>query len=333
MGLPKTRFAAVAAVAALALTTLVGCGGSSSGTSSTPGKDGTTVTVQAGFIPVIDVAALYLGKDQGIFQKEGINLKVNMGTSGAAVVPAVVSGQYTFGFSAIVSLLQAKDQGVPVKIIAAGSNSTAKAGADVTMIHAAPSSGIKSPKDLEGKTVSVNALNGLLQMLCDVAVKKDGGDPSKVHFIELPFANAVSALKSHKIDAMVGAEPFGTAAISAGFPAISSPYLSMSQDPMLTSAYYTSDAQLQKNPELFTKLGKAIDESLTYAQAHPDQIRAELPKFSGLSTADAQKAILPTYAPAIPQSSISLFSQYAKEFGLIKNDVSYSDIVWSGAGK
>jgi len=331
MGLPKTRFAAVAAVAALALTTLVGCG-SSSTASSTSGK-GTTVTVQAGFIPVIDVAALYLGKDQGIFQKEGINLNVNMGTSGAAVVPAVVSGQYTFGFSAIVSLLQAKDQGVPLKIIAAGSNSTGKAGADVTMIHAAPSSGIKSPKDLEGKTVSVNALNGLLQLLCEIAVKKDGGDPTKVHFIELPFANAVSALKSHKIDAMVGAEPFGTAAISAGFPAISSPYLSMSSQPMLTSAYYTSSAQLQKNPALFTKLGKAIDESLAYAQAHPEQVRQELPKFSGLSEADSQKAILPTYAAAIPQSSITLFSQYAKEFGLIKNDVSYSDIVWSGAGK
>lgn len=332
-GMPTKRFAAVAAVAALALTTLVGCGGSSSTSASSTSGKGTTVTVQAGFIPVIDVAALYLGKDQGIFEKEGINLNVNLGTSGAAVVPAVVSGQYTFGFSAIVSLLQAKDQGVPLKIIAAGSSSTGKEGADVTMIHAAPSSGIKTPKDLEGKTVSVNALNGLLQLLCEVAVKKDGGDPTKVHFIELPFANAVSSLKAHKIDAMVGAEPFGTAAISAGFPAISSPYLTMSQDPMLTSAYYTSDAQLQKNPELFAKLGKAIDESLTYAQAHPDEVRAELPKFSGLSAADAQKAILPTYAPDVPESSISLFSQYAKEFGVTKKDVSFQDLVWSGAGK
>ena len=335
IGLSKGRLAAVAGATALALTALVGCGsgGSTSSTSASGAGAGTTVTVQAGFIPVIDVAALYLGKDQGIFKKEGINLQVNMGTSGAGIVPSVVSGQYTFGFSAIVSLLQAKDHGVPVKIIAAGSNSTATAGADVTMIHAAPSSGITRPRDLQGKTVSVNALNGLLQLLGEIAVKKDGGDPSKVHFIELPFADALAALKSGKINAMVGAEPFGTAAIAAGFPAISSPYLAMSSQPMLTSAYYTSDAQLQQNPELFKKLVTAINESLAYAQAHPAQIRAELPKYSGLTAANAQKAILPTFAPAIPASSISLFSQYAKEFGLIKNDVSYSDLVWSGATK
>ena len=34
----------------------------------------TPVTVQAGFIPVIDVAALYLGDEMGIWKKHGIEL-------------------------------------------------------------------------------------------------------------------------------------------------------------------------------------------------------------------------------------------------------------------
>ena len=49
----------------------------------------------------------------------------------------------------LVSLLQARDKGLPVKIIAAGSSSTATSGADVTMIHAGPNSGIKSAKDVK----------------------------------------------------------------------------------------------------------------------------------------------------------------------------------------
>jgi NitT/TauT family transport system substrate-binding protein len=310
----------------LVVASLLGAGVASAADTPT-----TVVTVQAGFIPVTDVAALYLGDEVGIFKKHGIDLKVNMGTTGAALVPAVMSGEYNFAFSSLVSLLQARDKGLPVKIIAAGSSSTGTSGADVTMIHAGPKSGIKSAKDLEGKTVSVNALNGLLQLLGSIAVKADGGDPKKVRFIELGFADALAALQSGKIDAMVGAEPFGTAAIAAGYPAISSPYITMSQKSMLTSAYFTFEDQIAKNPELFKNIRAAINESLDYAQKNPDSVRKQLPKFTKLGPDVAAKLILPTYLTAVPKDSIELFSNSAKEFGMIGKPTVYDDIVWSEA--
>ncbi|MDB5816575.1 MAG: NitT/TauT family transport system substrate-binding protein [Rhizobacter sp.] len=320
----RTRRAALALLA-----TGIACSVFTGGALAADAK--TPVTVQAGFIPVTDVAALYLGDEVGIWKKHGIELKVNMGTTGAALVPSVMSGEYNFAFSSLVSLLQARDKGLPVKIIAAGSSSTAKAGADVTMIHAGPKSGIKSAKDLEGKTVSVNALNGLLQLLGKTAVKADGGDPSKVKFIELGFADALAALQSGKIDAMVGAEPFGTAAIAAGFPAINSPYLSMSNKSMLTSAYFTMDNQLKANPELFKNIRAAINESLDYAQKNPDGVRKQLPKFTKLGPEVAAKLILPTYLTPVPKESIELFSTQAKTFGLINKPTVYDDIVWTEA--
>jgi NitT/TauT family transport system substrate-binding protein len=85
-------------------------------------------------------------------------------------------------------------------------------------------------------------------------------------FIELGFADALAALQSGKIDAMVGAEPFGTAAIAAGFPAIDSPYIAMSKKSMLTSAYFTFENPLKDNPELFKNIRAAVNESLDYAQ-------------------------------------------------------------------
>ena len=76
------------------------------------------------FVPVTDVAALYLGEEVGIFKRHGLEMKVNIGTTGVAMVAAVVSGEYQFAFSALVGILQARDKGLPVKIIAAGSSST-----------------------------------------------------------------------------------------------------------------------------------------------------------------------------------------------------------------
>lgn len=283
--------------------------------------------VNAGFVPVTDVAALYLGEEVGIWKKHGLQLKANVASTGA--VPAVMSGEYHFGFTALVNVLQARDKGLPLKIISAGSSSTGVKGADVTMIHAGPNSGIKSAKDLEGKTASVNALNGLLQMLGKAAVKADGGDPNKVRFIELGFAEALAALQAGKIDAMVGAEPFGTAAMAAGFPAIASPYQSMSSKSMLTSSYFTSEPQLKANPELFKKIRAAINESLDYAQAHPDEIRKQLPKFTKLGPDVAAKLILPRYLTDIPRESVELFSKSGNEFGMLTKPAVYDVVVWT----
>ncbi|CAN7770822.1 ABC transporter substrate-binding protein [Pseudorhodoferax sp. LjRoot39] len=286
------------------------------------------VTVNAGFVPVTDVAALYLGEEVGLFKKHGLQLKANVASTGG--VPAVMSGEYHFAFTALVNILQARDKGLPLKIIAAGSSSTGVKGADVTMIHAGPKSGIQSAKDLEGKTVSVNALNGLLQMMGKAAVKADGGDPNKVKFIELGFAEALAALQAGRTDAMVGAEPFGTAAIAAGFPPISSPYQAMSPKSMLTSGYFTSEAQLKANPELFKNLRAAINESIEYAQKNPDAVRKQLPKFTKLGADVAAKLILPNYLTAIPPESVEMFSKSGNEFGMLTKPAVYDTVVWNG---
>lgn len=304
----------------LALAGLVACGGAAAQTKP-------LVTVNAGFVPVTDVAALYLGEEVGIFKKHGLALKANIASTGA--VPAVVSGEYHFGFTALVNVLQARDKGLPLKIIAAGSSSTGVPGADVTMIHAGPKSGIKRAKDLEGKTVSVNALNGLLQMLGKAAVKADGGDPGKVRFIELGFAEALAALQAGKTDAMVGAEPFGTAAMASGFPAIASPYMSMSSKGMLTSSYFTTEEQLKKDPELFKNIRAAINESLEYAQKHPDEVRKQLPKFTKLGPDVAAKLILPRYITDIPRESVEQFSKAGMEFGMLNKPAVYDQVVWT----
>ena len=309
----------------LAAAGLLGWGGDSA---QAPAK---VVNIEVGFVPVTDVAALYLGEEVGIFKKHGLQMKVNIGTTGVAMVASVVSGEYQFAFSSLVGILQARDKGLPLKIIAAGSSSTGVKGADVTMIHAGPKSGIKSARDLEGKTVSVNALNGLLQMMGKAAVKADGGDPSKVRFIELGFAEALAALQAGKTDAMVGAEPFGTAAMGSGFPAISSPYQAMSSTGMLTSAYFTSESQLKANPELYKNIRAAINESLEYAQKNPDAIRKQLPKFTKLGPDVAAKLILPSYITQIPRASVEVFSRTGQEFGMLNKPAVYDEVVWDAA--
>lgn len=325
----RRRTALTAAAAALALG-VTACGGGGSGAAGLDPTPQTPVTVQAGFIPVIDVAALYLGDKQGFFANRGIKLNVNTAQGGAALVPPVVSGQYQFAFSNIVSVLSARAQGLPLKVIASGSNSTGVDGKDVSMIRVPENSPIKTPADLAGKKVSVNTLNNLLQMLGDVAVSGAGGDPGSVKFVELPFPDAVTALGNGNIDAMVTAEPFDTIA-SKGTRVISSPYQNLSKTSLTTSVYFTSEQQLQENPKLFTAMKAAIDESLTYANTHPDEVRGQLSSFMKIDPAVVGQVTLPTYAPEVSKDSVAAFVKAAKQFNMVTADVSYDDLVWSGA--
>ena len=64
------------------------CGSSGGGTSS-----GSTTTVKVGLIPIVDVAPLYLGQKKGFYEKQGLKLSLTLASGGAAIVPAVASGQ------------------------------------------------------------------------------------------------------------------------------------------------------------------------------------------------------------------------------------------------
>ena len=53
---------------------------------------------------------------------------------------------------------------------------------------------IKSPKDLVGKKVATNTLKNIVDTTVKTIVNKDGGDPSKVNFVELAFPDMAAAL-------------------------------------------------------------------------------------------------------------------------------------------
>ena len=130
----RTRTTWATGMLAAAALVLSACGAGDDGgtTESASGLDQVTV----GIIPILDVAPIYLGQDQGFFEDEGIELTLESGQGGAAILPGVESGQFQFGFSNNTSLLVAKDKGLDVRIVAAGNSTTGEVGADFSAVVA-----------------------------------------------------------------------------------------------------------------------------------------------------------------------------------------------------
>lgn len=294
------------------------CGSSdSSGSSGGDKGSGGTTTLKVGVIPILDVAPLYLGQKQGFYEKRGIKLEMSLAQGGAAIVPGVVSGQFQFGFSNTTSLLVAESKNVPVKAVTNGVASTSKDGADFAGLTVAKGSSVTSPKQLEGKKVAVNTVNNICDTSIKESVRKDGGDPAKVDFVEMPFEQMPAALDKGQVAGACTPEPALATVKAAGGKSIASIFYDV--DPNLTVAmYFTSQQYAQKNPEVVKKFQEATIESLKYADSHPDEVRQILTTYTKIPNTLLDKLTLPHWPAEPNRASIERLAELGVQDDLFK---------------
>jgi NitT/TauT family transport system substrate-binding protein len=293
------------------------CGSSGNGASDKNSSSTGTTTVKVGVIPIVDVAPLYLGQKEGFYSKRGLKLSMTLAQGGAAIVPGVVSGQFQFGFSNMTSLMLAQSANVPVQAIANGVASTGVSGKDFGAVVVKKGSTLKSAKDLEGKKVAVNTLKNINETAVRESVRKAGGDPDKVKFVELAFDQMPAALDKGQIDAAMAVEPALTTMLGQGASQIAWPLVDVAKN-LTVAMYFTSTSYATKNPDVVKKFQQATAESLAYADAHPDEVRQIVSTYTQVPSTVLAKVILPKWPADANRSSIQALEKLCQSDGLFK---------------
>jgi NitT/TauT family transport system substrate-binding protein len=313
--IPTRRLHRISALLlATALVTAAAACGSGSPEPAPPAAPGTPDKVAVGVIAIVDVAPIYLGKEKGFFSNRNIDLDLQTAQGGAAIVPAVVGNTYQFGFSNVISLMLAQSRNVPVKVVSNGVNSTGDANKDFGgLVVKDPA--ITSPKGLAGKKVASNTLKNIVDTSVKEIVRKDGGDPSSITFVELPFPDMGPALEQGNVDGIFVVEPFLSAALAKGWKMIGA-YADV--DPNLCVAlYFTSTQLMQTNPDLVSRFTEAMQESLAYADANPAEVRAILSTYTQLTEEVRAGLTLPKWKPDIDQAAVAKLGDLAVTDGLL----------------
>jgi ABC-type nitrate/sulfonate/bicarbonate transport system substrate-binding protein len=133
--------------------------------------------------------------------EENIEADVRDGRGGSGVVKAVAAGSAPVGYVPS-DALKAIQKGLPIKIIAAGSQT------DGSMIYTLKRPDITTLKDLEGKTIGQYAFSATLAPLAKLLLKREGVNLDKVKFVNIRPGEDPKLLIAGNIDA--GEGKFGT---------------------------------------------------------------------------------------------------------------------------
>ena len=186
-----------AVLTACMLTSVTACGGSRDGGKKDSGsEDLEKITFVLDWTPNTNHTGLYVAKEKGYFEKEGLDVEIVQPPEDGADA-LVASGKAQFGVSFQDSMAPgvAGDNALPNTAVAALIQH------NTSGIISRKGEGMERPKGLEGKKYATWDAPIEKAMMQNV-VEKDGGDFSKVELIPSTVTDEVSALKSKSVDAI-----------------------------------------------------------------------------------------------------------------------------------
>jgi NitT/TauT family transport system substrate-binding protein len=294
----------------LAACVVAACGGDDDG-----GEAGEQAQVRVQDTAGVPSAFLEYGVQEGFFEDRQLDVQVTPSQGGATVVPAVVSGDTDIGGSNLVSVLLAQGKDIPVKIVAPGTFVREEREQDFSAILVAGDSDIRSPKDLEGKTLAVNTLENVAELAAKSSLGKQGVDVSQIELAEVDFPDMNGALTQGRVDAAFQIEPFVSLALKEGHRIVDRPYVG-TKPGLQIGCYFTSEQYLSENEDVVERFRQGVADTAEAIEQDAAAFREFLPEASEIPPPAAQKAILPAWKADNDQASLDLTAELMERYGV-----------------
>jgi NitT/TauT family transport system substrate-binding protein len=304
------------ALIAVPLLLLAAC---NSGTTPQETTDDGLVKITVANLAVTPSASLVLGVEKGFFEAEGLDVTLK-DTPAAATQAAVVSGEAQFAFTNVPAILAATANGLPIRVVGPAAKFPSDPADDFLKVVAPAGSPIKSPKDLEGRTVAVDTLYQLPHLSMIISARSLGVDTSKIKFLEVPFPAMADALANGQADAANLGEPFLSPELAKGGTPVMSNGAGFKPETVQT-LWVTSAPYVAENPEIVEKFARALEKSNEYASANDDEVRQAVTTYTKTPVEASKKIFMPYFSAVMDRTNFQIYYDTMKELGVIKKDI------------
>jgi NitT/TauT family transport system substrate-binding protein len=279
-------------------------------------------------IPIDVAAQAFYAKDEGFFKNRGLDVDLQVASSGGAIYPAIVSSALDIGAGNFVAIAQAHLRGIPFVLIApAGSYSARTPSAGILVGKTSP---IRSAKDLVGKTIAVDSLKNLAYIAVASWAEKNGLDISTVHVAEIPMSAMGAALTAGRIDAASILEPALSHALSDNDARVLARHFDAIAPEFLEGAWFCTADYAKAHPDVVRKFADAMTDASRWANRNPAAAGTVLQTYSKSPPTPVQYR---TFFPErLKAADVQLLVDAAAKYGVIDRSFPASEMIASGFG-
>ena len=261
----------------------------------------------------------FVAKDQGFFEKHGLDVDLKLAQNGSVIVTALVSGSAQVGIPTPVVAFQAIENGVELQSIASTNVFPDPSAAGLVVSKA---SGITGPKDLAGKKIGVPGVGGLLDVVMREWVDNNGGDSSKINIVEITLPQSADILKSGQVDGVASVDPFASRAVDAAGGTLIGNYFDVIPAGTAAGIYTVTTDWASAHKADIEGFQAALDEAVAFIKTHDKEARESLAKYTTLPPPVVANMKWPNFSTHLdPDKSFAFWNEVAKHRGLITKDI------------
>ncbi len=285
------------------------------------------LTLILDWFPNVDHLPIYVGRHQGFFAAEGLEIEIFSPSGTSDALKLTASGKVDLAVSYEPQTIIAAARGLDVVVIGRLIEHP------LTTLLFLKDKGIKIPSDLEGKKIGYT-VPGLMDVLLDAFAKLNG--IQRYEAINVGFA-IVQSLTAGKVDAVMG--PFKTyETVTMAHKGYEVGYFELEKwgipdyDELI---FVTSKRTLNKNETYMKAFQRVIGRSIEYVRKNPEtalkNYLKEVPEADSKIETEAFQLTLPYYATGqkLDVSRWQQFADFALQYGLIEKKVEVADILWT----
>jgi NitT/TauT family transport system substrate-binding protein len=260
-----------------------------------------------------DMRSFLYAQSAGLFRQAGLDVAYTRAGSGAIVAESIVGGAMDIGKSSITSVISAYSRGLPFALVAPG-QLYRPTDPIIAAIMVAASSPIRTPIDLQGKTVAISAVGDISYLGIRQMIDAAGGDSSSVKWIEVPGPTVSNAIQAGRVDAGLMAEPTMMQDVRAGKLRLLVDMLTSYGGPIQVAVYVSTRDFAAKNRDTVTKFANVMERAAAYSNTHVAETAALLVPYTGVdakTNAEMHHSYAATaFDPAAIQRVIDLAAKY-----------------------
>lgn len=147
------------------------------------------------FIPYGVHIGFYVAKEKGFYRDAGMEVEILKGEGSADAVRRLGTGAVDFAMADMSTQIVGRTRGLKIRAVGIVLDR------DPSVLFSLKSTGIRTPKDMEGKSVGALTASALRDTWPALAAK-NGVDPAKVTWIDMPGSAYVASLMSRKVHAI-----------------------------------------------------------------------------------------------------------------------------------